>query len=234
MKSIWFIALLLLLAACKKEDPILTTVQTSGFHSVEINSFFNVYLQEDTVFYVEVIGAEEFVNAVKIEVLDSVLVMHSDAKNNWSNPTNKQVKIIVHAPPLKLVTVNETASVNTINPITSQEFGLIMKSKSNEANLELDCATFYYWNNFPTGGSLTLHGHAHDLKIWNTAILTVNARDLIAQYAHVENDAKADCIITVTQKIEYKLTNQGNIHVYGAPAYFEEIEHTGSGALIVH
>lgn len=234
MKFLHYIAFFLLLASCKKEDAITRTETPGAFHSIELNSSFEVYLQEDSTFYIELIGAEEFVNAVQVSVTDSVLTLFTDASNKWTHPEDNKVQVIVHARPLKLVTANETCLVQTVNPITSDEFGLVLKSKSNEAHLDLDCAEFYYWNNFPTGGIVSLHGQVHGLKIWNTAIMTVDARDLIAQYAWVENNAKNDCIVTVTQQISYKIGEQGNIHLYGSPVYVEEEEHTGSGALIKH
>lgn len=234
MKKILYIPLLILFFGCKKEEKVNLIVSLDAFHSVEINSSFEVQLQEDNSYYIEIIGSQDFVEAVEHEVSDSTLKLSSTAGNKWTHPTDKQVIIVVHAPPLKLVTANETSMVRTNTPITSHEFGLIMKGKSNTADLDVQGDIFYYWNNFPTGGLLTLRGQVHDLKIWNTGIMTVDARDMIAAYAQIENDAESDCIVTVSQKIRWAITDEGNIHVYGNPPYQEQIDHSGSGGFIVH
>ena len=224
----------MLIVACKKDEQVTQTTELGAFHSVEVNSAFTVILVEDVSYYVEVKGAASFAEACEINVVDSTLYLSCNAKNKWTHPSDNHLEIIVHSPPLKLVTANETSFITNTTPITSDEFGLILKSKANEAELTLNCQNFYYWNNFPTGGMLTLHGEVHDLKLWNTAIMTVDARDLIAQYALIENSSKSDCIVTVTQGIQYKITDKGNIHLYGQPVSIEELEHTGDGALIEH
>lgn len=233
MKTLIYISILfMLVAACKKDEQVTEMSEPGGFHSIEINSAFTIILVEDVSCYVEVKGNASFADACEIYVADSVLYLSCNAKNKWTHPSDNALEIIVHSPPLKLVTANETSFITTSTPITSNEFGLILKSKANEADLNLNCPNFYYWNNFPTGGMLTLHGQVHDLKLWNTAIMTIDARDLIAQYALVENNSKADCIVTVSQGFQYKITDKGNIHLYGQPVTIEEVEHTGSGALI--
>ncbi len=234
MKTLRYIPLLMLLFACKKEEEVNLVVSLNAFHSVEINNTFEVQLEEDNSYYIEIIGSKEFAEAVEYEISDSTLKLNSSANNKWTHPTDKQVIIVVHAPPLKLVTSNETSLVKTNTPITSHEFGLIMKGKSNTADLDLQGDIFYYWNNFPTGGLLTLRGNVQDLKIWNTGIMTVDARSLNAQNAEIENDAESDCIVTVGQKIKWSITDEGNIHLYGNPSIIEQLVHTGSGGLIIH
>ncbi len=235
MKSIFYITLgLLVLSSCKKTAEVTKVVLPGAFHSIEVNSSFTIRLKEDSEYYLEVIGNEEFVDAVTSTVSDSILRIESTAKDKWTHPTSNKVTIIIHAPPLKTLTANETCLINTITPITSQEFGLILKSKANEAELDLHCHTFYYWNNFPCGGIVTLHGQTDELKIWNTAIMTVDAGDLTTPFALVENDSKGDCTVNVSGYLRYGITSQGNIQLYGNPSTIEEIDHTGSGDLIKH
>lgn len=234
MRKLLFIAIPILFFSCSKDEQVNLVVSMDAFHSIEINSTFEVQLQEDNSYYIEIIGAQDFAESVIYEVSDSTLKLNDDSGNKWTHPKDKQIVIVVHAPPLKLVTANETSLLTTLTPITSHEFGLIMKGKSNTAELDLQGDIFYYWNNFPTGGILTLHGNVHELKVWNTGIMTVDGRDLIAAYAQVENDAESDCIVTVAQQIKWSITDEGNIHLYGSPPYIEQMEHSGSGGFIEH
>ncbi len=106
--------------------------------------------------------------------------------------------------------------------------------KANQANLELACNSFYYWNNFPTGGKLTLTGAVDILTLWNTAIMSVDAKELTARSALVDNSSKENCEITVLEKLEYSISGVGDIHLYGSPREIIENEISSSGRLIQH
>ena len=234
MRTLYYIALLFIIFACSKDDKVTLVASLDAFHSIEVNSTFEIQLQEDNSYYIEIIGVEDFAESVLYEVIDGILKLDENSNSKWTHPTDKQVIIVVHAPPLKLVTMNETSLLKTITPITSNEFGLIMKGKSNTADLDLQGNIFYYWNNFPTGGIITLRGNVQELKIWNTGIMTVDARELNAPFAQIENDAESDCIVTVSQHIRWAIKDEGNIHLYGNPPNQEQIDHSGSGEFIVH
>ena len=121
-----------------------------------------------------------------------------------------------------------------MSPITSTEFGLVLTGKSNQANLELNGNIFYYWNNFPTGGKLTLSGKTEILKIWNFDLMSVDAKNLTSKYAIVENSSKGDCAVTVLNKLEYKISGEGNIQLYGEPSEIIETGLFSTGRLIQH
>ena len=138
MKLIVYIsALTLLFTACKKDESLVKTQEMDGFHSVEINSAFTITLVEDVSYYVEIKGNSSFVDQCQTSVTDSTLYISSNASNKWTHPSDNAVEIVIHAPPLKLVTANETCFISSSTPITSNEFGLVMKSKANEADLTL-------------------------------------------------------------------------------------------------
>ena len=107
-----------------------------------------------------------------------------------------------------------------------------MASKLNEAVLQLNCTTFYYWNNHPCGGKLTLSGTVQNLRIWNFALMSVEAKDLTAYDALVENSSQGDCEVTVTGKLEYSIKNSGNIYLHGHPPQIVLKEKTSTGELI--
>jgi len=91
---------------------------------------------------------------------------------------------------------------------------------------------FYYWNDFPCGGLLTLSGKAESLKLWNYAILSVDAKYLTAKTAIVENNSQGDCTVNVGEKLNYSITNKGNINLYGSPTEIIEGVLNSSGQLI--
>ncbi|MFT7155370.1 MAG: hypothetical protein ACI8Q1_000371 [Parvicella sp.] len=227
--------LLILFGACTKET-IKENLHTeiSAFHQIQLNSSFDVYLTEGNEYSITIVGDESVVDLVTFEVTDSLLIIDNERTWKWLKPTKNKIKIYITSPPLTNVTANQTCFIRTLTPITSTEFGLILKNKANNADLELNCSTFYYWNSHPCGGTVTLSGACNMLKLWNVALVNVQADSLYAQNAEVSNDSKGDCVINVSNKLMYTVLGDGNIEVLGNPIEIIESEPSvGSGQLIM-
>ena len=220
------------LVGCKKdENEIIEQHSLSAFHTLDLNDAFEVELLEQNEFAIEIQGAESFVKAVDFKIQDSVLAISSNKKLKWTSPGDNQIKIIVKGMGLKLVNANESCIITSLNPITTREFGIILKSKANTANIQVDNDVCYYWNNFPCGGKLTLSGRCRELKLWNTAIMSVDASSLLCEYALVENDSKGDCSINVSNRLDYKIAGEGNIILFGNAVAIDQGS-SNSGRLI--
>ena len=77
-----------------------------------------------------------------------------------------------------------------------------------------------------------MSGKTEELKIWNTAIMSVDAKNLVTEYALVENDSKGVCEVNVTNRLDYKIKGKGDIHLYGNPPEINEGEVSSTGKLI--
>lgn len=236
MRNFIYIFIFTALGACSKLDKKSVSIQkdVDGFHSIELNDVFDVTLVEDSVFYVEIIGVPKMVEGVEVVCTDSVLFLNRKNGNRWYRPATNEVKVIIHSKPLKLVVANQTCFIGTSRPITSDEFGLVFKGKSSLGDLELNCNSFYFWNNEPTGGLLTIRGKSNFFQIWNAAIMSVDAKDLETEYGLIENYSKGDCSIRATNTFEYAITGTGNIDLYGSPGLIVQKQLTGTGRLIEH
>ena len=236
MKNFVFIALLaLMFASCEKEYvEKRITVDLPAFEQVELYQTFEVYLIEDSTFFVEVVGDENFVDHAIFDVVDGILKIDNDKSLKWASPGNNVVKLYIHSNPLRSLSAKVACNIQTITPITSWEFQLILGGKVNQADLELACNTFWYWNEFPCGGHVRLRGTADIAAIWNFALMTVDAKDLIARNAKVENSSKGRCEVQVTNKFEYSITGVGDIHLHSQPNEILVGEVSSSGQLIQH
>ncbi|WP_258540578.1 DUF2807 domain-containing protein [Parvicella tangerina] len=227
--------IILFFNGCSKLSPVERIEEVEPFTEVLLDSPFDVYLTEGTEYTIRVVADESIIDHITCEVNDSLLTISNGKKYRWLTPEKNKVKIYVTSPPLKTVMANETCFVKTLTPITSEEFGMVFLNKANNAELDLNCNVFYYWNNYPCGGTLTLHGNCNWLKVWNVAIADVQAEDLDAKQAQISNNSKGDCVIKVSDYLKYTIPGEGNIEVYGAPADIEEYAvSSGSGELILH
>jgi len=237
MKQIYLLfCLICFLFSCEKEiTPIVKTIDLEPFKEIVLNDAFEVFLAESSNLYsIEIIGDEDIVGFVHLEVKDNILSIENNKKDKWLSPIKNKIQLYVTSLPLEKIKAAEGCNIQTLSPITSIKFGLVLTGKANQANLKLDGNEFYYWNDFPSGGKLTLSGRTGNLVIWNFAIMSVDAKGLISEYAFVENSSKGDCEITVLNKLEYTINGEGNIQLYGNPS---EIICNGlfsSGMLIQH
>ncbi|MBD98682.1 MAG: hypothetical protein CMO34_02480 [Verrucomicrobia bacterium] len=234
-KHCTYLLLILFLLACRthEEDRIISVYPLDEFHTVQFNSSFDILLMEDSVFAIEIDAPESVFKHIDFKIEEGILSLTNTKRLKWTAPKNSSTKLLVRSKPLKLVEVNESCNIKNLNPITSEEFGLVLGSKANNADLMLNCNTFYYWNNFPSGGRLKLSGNSKTLKLWNTAIMSVDARELLCEFALVENSSQGNCVVNVSRQLEYKIENVGDIHLYGKPDIIESKGSTASGKLII-
>ena len=224
----------LVLMSCSKNELITGDESvTPAFSEIILNSSFDVELTQDTTYSIRFEAAEEFFPSLKYEIIDSVLYVDADPSPRWRYPEAPKPKVYITSNRPKLVKAQETCNITSSNAIISDEFGLIMASKLNNADLELNCGVFYYWNNHPCGGRIHLRGRSQQLKIWNYAIMAVDASDCESAYVLVENYSKGNVRVWATDKFEYRLSGSGNIELKGNPTIISEIDAAdGAGKLI--
>lgn len=226
---------LLLILSCKKDDKADNIYyDLKPFSKIEINSTFDIFLKEDTLFSINIVGDKNIIESVTYFIDNDVLTIDNDRRFKWTTPKQNKIEIYISSMPLQRIYAHQTCFIKTLSPITSDEFGIVLSSKANEAELELNTKTVYYWNDFPCGGKLKLYGKTENLKIWNFAVMSVDAKDLFSNSAIVENNAKGDCIVNVTKRIEYSITGIGNIQLYGSPSEVVEKHVVSNGKLIMH
>lgn len=231
------IALLLLTCwSCAKKDiSYSTTTKLESFAKIELHSTFHVHLIEDTVFSVRAIGRQDVVEGLIFTISDSTLKIEDPRRSEWRTPRSNKVELHISAPPLKELTTFEACDIKSTTPITSEEFGLILGGKANEASLQLNCGTFYYWSGSVSGGKIILTGATNTLKLWNTGLVQIDAHELNTNYALVENKSRGNCEVKVSTKLDYAVLNSGDIIVYDSPEEVIEMDsdESATGKLIL-
>lgn len=231
--SLFIISILLISVSCEREENEKHVLfSTKPFSEVELNSSFNVYLIEDSIFSLEIFASEENLDNISYQIENEVLKINNERKYSWTTPQTNKIDIYIRSGALSKVVAKESGVIQTLAPITTEEFGLILENKSNEVNLDLNCGTFYYWDYNKCGGKLTLTGECKDLKIWNYAIMSVDAQHLIVPNAQIVNGSQGNCRINVTDKLEYSIEGTGNIYLYSKPEEIIQNSLNSSGRLI--
>ena len=220
---------LLLLFSCKKHEPFTTEHIVSEFDTLVLSDVFDVNLIQGTENSVKIKGSKQFIDDVSWENKDNTLTFHNNANHKWLNPKTNKITLEITVNGLSKIIANETCSITSTNTLIADELGLILKSKLNHAALNISCNTFYYWNNFPCGGTVDLRGNCQTLKVWNYALMQINASELQATTALIENYSKGDVRVWCTDTISYKINGSGGIRVKGSPSTQLNLGGTGNG-----
>ncbi|MBM3164440.1 MAG: DUF2807 domain-containing protein [Bacteroidetes bacterium] len=238
MKTIICLSLILTIVvftACKKtESTVLERPIEGYFDTLVLADVFDVELIQDSLNKLEIIGNERFLKRITPHLSQNTLTLTNDNQMLWLFPESNKIHVKVHFSKISKVVANETCFIRSKLPVVANELGLILKSKLNQADLNVQCTTFYFWNNFPCGGSVQLRGQCQELKLWNYALMEVDATELLANTARVENDSKGDIHLRCLDSLFYKISGEGNIELYGNPASIYDLGSTGSGKLSLH
>lgn len=228
------IVLVGIFSACKK-DFELSTIEASlaQFDTLTLNSVFEVHLIQGISNEIKIEGASKILSKVTYTIENNNLIIENNYHGNWMHPKHNKVKIYLTVDQLNRISANETCDIQTDNTLVANEIGLIMTSKLNHANLDVNCSTFYYWNNFPCGGKINLSGSCTNLKLWNVALMAVDASNLSCVDAYVDNASKGDINLRCMHQLSYKIAGEGNIINIGNPMILDKIEASGSGKLII-
>lgn len=230
-----YCSLFLLIIACSKVKTIETReIDLPAFSEVVVDESVELILTQDTVYSLSIEAAQKWINDIQFEVKDSVLYLSSSAKGRWLHPKHNKITLTIKCPSLAKLTCYESCNIQTTNPITSPEFGLIIGGKLNSAAIELNNSVSYIWNYHPCGGTIRFYGQSSFFKAWTTALLTVDAKDLICTNAFIENNAKNDVLISPTNELQYSILANGNIQLFSNPAVLMKVKHTGEGSIIQH
>jgi hypothetical protein len=235
MKNYIYIIIMVLITAISCKNEMLKEhnyTNINPFNKIEFNSSFDVFLTEDSIFKIKVIADEDVIDNISFKVIDSVLIFNNGTNNKWLSPTKNKIELYINSKQITRIDADQTCKIKTLNPITTEEFGIIFHNKANEATINLSNQKFYYWNDFPCGGKLTLIGNTNDIGIWNTGLTTIDAKNLVAKTAYIENKSKGNCTLTILEKLEYSIFGEGNIILYGSPTEIIKDKVTSSGKLI--
>lgn len=203
------------------------------FDTVSLQSVFEVYLTQGTQNTIRLEGAQKIIEKIDIAVENNTLTLVNNFKGNWIHPKNNKIKVFITTNGLSRINAYETCNIKTTNTLIGNEIGLVMTSKLNEATLDLNCNSFYFWNNFPCGGKVILTGKTYELKLWNYALMSVDASGFETTVAAIDNFSKGDCSVNCAQKITYSIRGTGNIYLQGNPPDVIKMEESSTGKLIV-
>lgn len=242
MKRIYLIVIfLIIVSSCQKASDcflgagkeVVIEQNLSNFDSLAVSGVFDVHLIQDTVNQISIKGNKKFAESVTFNISGNTLVLKNEHKCKFSKPEKNKVVIYLKVKKISKIRLGVSSKLFSDNTLENDnEIGLVASSKYNEADLKLNCKTFYFWNIHLNGGKIKLSGQVEMLKLWNTSLNSVDAKDLRAKNVLVSNNSKADCTVRVIENLDCTIKNTGNVYYYGNDITVNFKDTLGSGKLV--
>jgi len=233
-KRLIYIAItLVILSSCSKQEEVVQVKYIEPISGIIAKSSFDIILHRDTATRIVLSGNSEAVNAVNILRNADTISIENTLIAKWLKPKDNKVKLDIYCDSLSRITLSETCNLSSKDSLHSDEVGIIVGSKLNIVDVKFSAKTVFYWNNFPCSGTIKFSGKTEELKIWNTALMQVDASRLVSNYVLVDNNSGEDCRVHANQYLDYNITGAGNIYVSGNPAVIASENLTGTGELIL-
>jgi hypothetical protein len=216
----------------KKWETVIVEKKLNDFDTLVLNDVFEVHLIQGEKNTIRMEGAKKILDNMLVDVQSNKLSIQNDFSIGWMYPSKNKIKLFITFDTLSLIVANQTCEIISENTLRGNEFGLIMKSKLNHAKLNVDCNSFYYWNNFPCGGMIELSGQAKELNLWNVALMAIDAKNLNCEEVNIQNASKGNVAVNCSSSLNYSIIGEGNIYLFGNPPNVFAETLTGKGKLI--
>lgn len=238
MKNLFLMALLstviVAINGCSKSMKVVEkTVAFEKIDTLVFENTFDVLFIQGSENKIEIQGAERIVDKISFTENNGEIRILNKYKGNWSHPKRNDIQLRITVKNLSKIVANETCSITCQNQLIADELGLVVRGKLNNANLFIDCNSFYYWNDFPCGGEIILSGKANVLKLWNTALMTITANQLMTQQGFIDNSGKGNCTVRCSDYLDYAIRGEGNIYSVGTPSQLHASLILSSGKLVI-
>jgi len=237
-----FIILIIFFFSCQKATDcfsssgkeILIEQTLSNFDSLYVNDVFEIELIQDTVNKIRIKGSEAFVNSTNYKIENNTLIINNSHKCKFAKPRNNLISIYLHVKRISFIRLNASSKVFSKTQLKNyNEIGLAVTSKYNEADLNVDCRVFYYWNSHLNGGRINIKGKADILKLWNVSLGSVDASNLFVRKALVENSSKGDCKVNVSENLNCEIRGTGNVYCIGNPNKINYVDSASIGGKLI-
>lgn len=201
------------------------------FNAIEVLDYIEVEIQMDSVRYIEIRGGENLLPKISTRVQNNILHLENDNTCNFVRSFNHQISVTIHTPELQsLVLQDGSGPVRSFGTLTGDSLFLETNHASGDIHLDLDYRTAVCL--FPTGTSnVELAGEVEQVEIFSDSFGLIDARELHAQKALVNNSSINDFYIWPSEYFYAAINSRGNIYVRGT-ASSHDIDDNGSGSVL--
>jgi len=219
MKSLNLIkpALFLFITLCMASPAIkaqeIKNVSISNFSEVTVSAGLELIITQGDLESAKIIATPKLIDEVVVEQngnrVDVKWKNHLDSKKVWKNRT---AKVYINYKHLNVIEASSGSSIRTDNDLKTDHLdasvssGALIEGKITCEDLKLEASS---------GATALLNGTAKNMTVESSSGGTVNALDLITDYAKAKASSGANIKINVSKGLEVTYSSGGSIHYKG-------------------
>lgn len=232
-----FFVIILINTSCIDEalfdrgEMVTDTIDLPDFSTIEAKNTFEIELVTDTSNKLLVTCGENLQPYIKIKVVDGILYLDHDIKNNWSRKYEK-VKLKLYSKPFGRVNVWKPVKIFNTTPYKGPAFTFVDFMKYSELDLDLDvdyCRIAMSSDNF---GNYKVKGWAREAELWGWGSCTVHAESLLVNNLYVLHRGMGNVHVNAIDNLSVSIQFTGNVYYYGNPTNISVDSGKGSGKLL--
>ena len=233
------ISYLFLLFSCQKSQDCLQRpgeidsieYELDAFNVIDIYNHFNVYIKQDTVEKIVVVGNKNIINLFSFDVVDSCLTIVDNNICNFTRTYDIKKDIYIHTKNLKNVFISGTSKIYSIDTLKFNRLLFRVYSKVSYIDITTE-GTYLFLSLWNCTGDYYLHGNGTYLHILSHGTSYIHAFDYDAKFCNITQKSTGDIFISVSTMITAKINEIGNIYYKGEPSEIKIFENTSTGEII--
>ena len=181
-----------------------------------------VFLTQGSVQEVRILGQENIIENLKLDVQDGVWKM-DNKRSVWQS---ESVKIYITLESLKLIKISGSSDVDMENHFTDLKDLEIRISGSGKMDLDLDARDINA--SISGSGDLFMKGSAENLDFVITGSGNINAYELAGQRAEVRITGSGGMELSVEDRLDAHISGSGSVLYKGDPKLHSSVSGSGS------
>lgn len=229
-------------SSCKKEnrwdcvkksgDEISETRVLNPYSKIYIEDYFDIYIQFDSLNYIEVTAGENLISNVKTDVIDSTLTISNINKCNWVRSYKNKLKLTIHATSLEEISMYNSASNLTFSDTLNSNANFTVATKNCTGDLAILCNVNELLVDMTAGAfNLTIKGSANKALYHASGDGRFYANQLFSPQCWINFDSVGEMYVYSSGYLFCAIESRGNVYYTGKPKLINK-SLTGSGKLI--
>lgn len=204
--------------------PISSTIET-----IELSDKINLYIKQDSLASLKVVGGENMLPLVYTDVNGKNLKIHSNNKCDFLRSYDYNLTVFLTVPNLKKIKYNGQGKIASVNTLVFPEFEIEANKATGSVNLALVTDNLKIMQH--TGPSdFTFVGSAKKSYLYSIGNGWFHFENFSSNEVHINSHGTGDIIVQANISLLVELYAIGNVYYYGNPLLTIS-QHTGSGEI---
>lgn len=203
---------------------VTQTRNLSGFDRIEMGGGAKLYVKQDSVFSVKVVGDENLQPYFETYVEGNTLHIHESNGVNLGFST--PVKVYVSAPKYTRFDMSGATDLYSENQIQSTEAIAIDLSGASEVVMDVKAPSLRA--DLSGAGSVKLRGEAKTFEVDGSGSTDIRCFDLLTESTKVSISGAGDAQVFASVKLDVHVSGAGSVKYKGNPTINQSISGAGS------